>query len=190
MCHVSCVTCLVSSVTSHLSHVMCHLSHVIFFVGPIGLFEIWRSAIGQSGGAVRWRVCYQRGLPRLVFIMFLCVFLITLKLTLTLDQGLKNSINYWSKLHVLFCQYGTLKGNIKLFLEGKFKYAIWFFFFRFSLLRWFHQGIVLVEEKKMTRFLCVAPCCSRGSLVHWESEENQFHPVLAMQADCPDDLCQ
>ena len=23
--------------------------------------------IGQSGGASRWRVCYQRGLPRLVF---------------------------------------------------------------------------------------------------------------------------
>ena len=24
--------------------------------------------IGQSGGASRWRVCYQRGLPRLVYI--------------------------------------------------------------------------------------------------------------------------
>ena len=23
--------------------------------------------IGQRGGASRWRVCYQRGLPRLVF---------------------------------------------------------------------------------------------------------------------------
>ena len=23
--------------------------------------------IGQSGGASRWRVCYQRGLPRLVY---------------------------------------------------------------------------------------------------------------------------
>ena len=26
--------------------------------------------IGRSGGASWWRVCYQRGLPRLVFIMF------------------------------------------------------------------------------------------------------------------------
>ena len=24
---------------------------------------------GQSGGAIRWRVCYQRGLPRLVFFL-------------------------------------------------------------------------------------------------------------------------
>ena len=24
--------------------------------------------MGQNGGASRWRVCYQRGLPRLVFV--------------------------------------------------------------------------------------------------------------------------
>ena len=29
--------------------------------------------------------------------------------------------------------------------------------------------------------LCVAPRCSRGSHVPLESEENQFHPVLALQ---------
>ena len=27
---------------------------------------------------------------------------------------------------------------------------------------------------------CVAPCCPRGSLVPYKSEENQFHPVLAL----------
>ena len=37
-----------------MSHVTCHLS--FFYV----------KKIGQSGGASRWRVCYQRGLPRLV----------------------------------------------------------------------------------------------------------------------------
>ena len=44
MCHV----------TRQVSHVMCHMSHVIFFF------------FRQSGEAYRWRVCYQRGLPRLV----------------------------------------------------------------------------------------------------------------------------
>ena len=43
MCHMSYVTC-------HMSHVMCHMS--IFF-----------------GEAYRLRVCYQRGLPRLVYMI-------------------------------------------------------------------------------------------------------------------------
>ena len=42
----------VSHVTCHVSPVTCHVSF---------------KKIGQSGGASRWRVCYQRGLPRLVF---------------------------------------------------------------------------------------------------------------------------
>ena len=45
-CYVSCVRC-------HVSGVTCHLS---FFSS---------SSFGQSGWASRWRVCYQRGLPRL-----------------------------------------------------------------------------------------------------------------------------
>ena len=49
-------TCHVSRVTCHVSCVTCHVSHVIFFC----LF------FGQSGEAYRWRVCYQRGLLRLV----------------------------------------------------------------------------------------------------------------------------
>ena len=38
----------------HVAHVTCHVSHVIFFIG----------------GASRWRVCYQQGLPRLVYSIF------------------------------------------------------------------------------------------------------------------------
>ena len=52
-------TCQVSGVTCHVSHVTCHLSNVtcqIFFL------------VGQSGEASQGRVCYQRGLPRLVYI--------------------------------------------------------------------------------------------------------------------------
>ena len=56
-CHVSCVTCHMSHVTCHVSLVTCHMSH--FFSS---LFS------GQSGEAYRWRVFYQRGLPRLVFL--------------------------------------------------------------------------------------------------------------------------
>ena len=41
-----------SRVTYHVSPVTYHVSHVFFW---------------QSGEAYRWRVCYQRGLPRLVF---------------------------------------------------------------------------------------------------------------------------
>ena len=45
-----------------MSHITCHI--FIFF-----LFFFHVKKIGQGGGASRWRVCYQRGLPRLVFAM-------------------------------------------------------------------------------------------------------------------------
>ena len=44
-------------VTYQVSHVTCHMSFVHFFL--------------QSGRVSLWRVCYQRGLPRLVFRLFL-----------------------------------------------------------------------------------------------------------------------
>ena len=74
-CHMSCVTCHMSRVTCHVSPVTCHLSPVtckkIIFQHFNSLFLIFKfflrkQKIGQSGGASRWRVCYQRGLPRLV----------------------------------------------------------------------------------------------------------------------------
>ena len=54
MCHMSYVMC-------HMSRVTCHVSHVFF----IFLFFY------ETGEAYRWRVCYQRGLPRLVCINLL-----------------------------------------------------------------------------------------------------------------------
>ena len=50
----------VSGVICQVSGARCQVSGVIFFYF-INFF------FGQSGGASRWRVCYQRGLPRLVF---------------------------------------------------------------------------------------------------------------------------
>ena len=49
MCHVSRVTC-------NVSHVTCNFFFFFFF----------QQKILQSGGAIRWKVFYQRGLPRLV----------------------------------------------------------------------------------------------------------------------------
>ena len=43
----------------HVSHVTCHI-HLFF-------------SFLQAGEASQWRVCYQRGLPRLVFIPILLV---------------------------------------------------------------------------------------------------------------------
>ena len=56
MCLMLCVTCHVSRVTCHVSHVTICFSSFFF---------------RQSGDAYRWRVCYQRGLPRLVLRLFL-----------------------------------------------------------------------------------------------------------------------
>ena len=71
-CHVSCFTC-------HMSHVMCHVSRVTCHI-----FFFW-----QSGEAYRWRVCYQRGLPCLVWlsIIFLQNLLLWFFLKNTLWQN-------------------------------------------------------------------------------------------------------
>ena len=67
--YVLCVTCHVSHVTCHMSRVTCHVSHVknTFFYNFFKKKNYTTKNIGQSGGASRWRVCYQRGLPRLVW---------------------------------------------------------------------------------------------------------------------------
>ena len=67
--HVSHVRCQVSRVTCQVSHVRCHLSGVMcHFFSSFFLLLFFLSFFGQSGGASRWRVCYQQGLPRLVFL--------------------------------------------------------------------------------------------------------------------------
>ena len=59
-CHMSCVMCHVSCVMCHVSCVMCHMLHFYLF---LNIFFYCR----QSGGSSRRRVCYQRGLPCLVY---------------------------------------------------------------------------------------------------------------------------
>ena len=56
MCHVSRVTC-------HMSHVTCK-KHI----------KTKNNNKLQSGGASRSRVCYQRGLPRLVLYLYIHIF--------------------------------------------------------------------------------------------------------------------
>ena len=65
MSHVSCVTCHVSPVTCHVSPVTCQkkLQLLIFFLKK-----------SLSGGASRGRVCYQRGVPRLVYAISITFF--------------------------------------------------------------------------------------------------------------------
>ena len=53
MCHMSCVTCNGPHVTCHTSHITHNFIYFIYFL--------------QSGEVSRCRVCYQRGLPRLVY---------------------------------------------------------------------------------------------------------------------------
>ena len=53
-----------SHVMCHLSRVTCHMSRVACQVSQVIIILIF--FFGQSGEAYRWRVCYQRGLPRLV----------------------------------------------------------------------------------------------------------------------------
>ena len=58
MCHMSCVTCQVSLVICHMLNVTRHMSQVKFFLYFF---------CGESVGVSWWKVCYQRGLPCLVY---------------------------------------------------------------------------------------------------------------------------
>ena len=72
---MSCVTCQLSHVTRHLSTVSCKKKRIFS--------SFILKKIGQSGGSGRWRVCYQRGLPRLVFfklLVFFCSCLVSIKI--------------------------------------------------------------------------------------------------------------
>ena len=78
------VTCHVSRVTCHVSGVTCQVSHVTFFFGE----------------ANRWRVCYQRGLPRLVCYVLL-IFIRDDSYNLTLHKvHSMTSINNFYKVYL------------------------------------------------------------------------------------------
>ena len=69
-CNVSRVTCHMSHVTCHLSPVTCHLSPVTCHMPHVNLKKryIYIHIYGHNSGASRWSICYQGGLPCLVFI--------------------------------------------------------------------------------------------------------------------------
>ena len=58
-------------IPGHVSYVMCHVSRVTCQASPVTFFCLFFLLLVfylPSGGATRWRTCYQRGLPRLVSI--------------------------------------------------------------------------------------------------------------------------
>ena len=65
----------------HVSRVRCHVSHVTYN------FFIFKK-IGLGGGASWWRVCYQWGLPRLVF------EILDIKVHNNLSIGSKETVNF------------------------------------------------------------------------------------------------
>ena len=56
-----------SRVTCYMSCVMCHMSCVTGHMSTKKFEKVQKGFFGQSDGASGWRVCYQRGLPRVVF---------------------------------------------------------------------------------------------------------------------------
>ena len=113
---MSCVTCHVSHVTCHLSTVTCHMSHVkkkllhvlIYLYIYIYFFNVKK--IGQSGGASRWRVCYQRGLPRLVYYRLQYQLYVCLNvghtvgnITMTLQFPIIQNVLFHIVTHLDFC---------------------------------------------------------------------------------------
>ena len=94
-CHVSHVTCHMSHVTCHMSPVTCHMSDVkkklhFFFFSNVKIIE-------QSGGASRWRVCYQRGLPCLVTNVITLITLNTVNTVITIIVKYQMILLYYTK---------------------------------------------------------------------------------------------
>ena len=90
MCHVSRH---MSRVTCHMSRVTCHMSHItIFFF-----------FFGQRGEAYWWRVCYQRGLPRLVFKAFMNISSKQLHSQTIRAEILREGSPFPNLSHVMFC---------------------------------------------------------------------------------------
>ena len=70
--HTLCVMCLVSHVRCHMSPVICHMSLVTCQMScDTFLFFYFLFFFLQIVGVSWWRGCYRRGLPLLVFIVFL-----------------------------------------------------------------------------------------------------------------------
>ena len=95
-----------------MSHVMCHMSYGMCQVAKVmchNFFSYFNFLFIflQSGGASRWRVCYQRGLPRLVFlIIMLCLILLDLTFSTAYRRPL-NILNPWILYNFCLC-FGCL----------------------------------------------------------------------------------
>ena len=107
--YVSCVMCHVSRVTCHLLPVTCHMSHDFFYFFTL-------KKVGQSGATSWWRVCYQRGLPRLVCIMDI---ILTISNAWFRDCSQIISAIFWGVWTPIphFQQLSATSSNIKSFLE-------------------------------------------------------------------------
>ena len=85
MHHMSCVTCHASNVMRQMSCVTCHASNVMRHMSCVTCHFLSSSfLLRQSGEACWWRVCYQRGLPRLVVMSFNTKWVWSAKLLYTL----------------------------------------------------------------------------------------------------------
>ena len=102
--HVSCVRC-------HMSGIMCQVSHVTFFL------------LGTSGGASRWRVCYQWRLHRLFFCLcwfnFFYYYLCCQSRAVVGIHFLRmkqNNMWYSSEsgsINIRYCQKGSIPGIVR-----------------------------------------------------------------------------
>ena len=84
-------------------------SHKIDYITAI-LLNAWIVSIGQSGEASRWRVCYQRGLPRLVFLHIQKIYLSRTILHFPENSSLFGP--YWAELLLRGLLYRYLTVNI------------------------------------------------------------------------------
>ena len=117
---VSCVTCHVSPVTCHLSHVTCHMSPVTCHLTHVILIFCYQKKKILSGEASLWRVCYQRGLPRLV--LSLNSKIRHYKLISPLDRNRQNRSKL--PLHLIY-RYELINSGLGLNLIS---YIVWFLF--------------------------------------------------------------
>ena len=92
------------SVTCHVWRVTCHMSCVTCHIIYIYMYFVWEW--GQSGEASRWRVCYQRGLPRLAYNRVRAIW-----------RGILNKDNYEILRYMskIFPFYGKSKKSFFLF---------------------------------------------------------------------------
>ena len=72
-----------------MSGVRCQVSHVSC------IFLFFSFFLGQSGGASRWWVCYQRGLPRLVLMTTTC----SLPRQVSFDVGWSPPLHHYTPAH-------------------------------------------------------------------------------------------